>query len=69
VPLPIPAEINALAALHREARPRALQLPLMADFKTDPIPKKGAKENIGQRSMFDDLPPDPDADIRVELDQ
>jgi hypothetical protein len=33
-------------------RKDTLELPLMADFKTDPIAKKGAKE-IGQGSLFD----------------
>jgi hypothetical protein len=36
-----------------------LQLPLMADFKTDPIPPKKQKEDIGQSSLFD--PPNDEA--------
>jgi len=27
----------------------------MADFETDPVLPKGAKDPIGQRSLFDDL--------------
>jgi hypothetical protein len=29
-----------------------LQLPLMADFATDPIPPKQLKEDVGQASLF-----------------
>lgn len=36
-------------------RKDTLQLPLMADFETDPILRKGKKETPGQRSLFDDI--------------
>jgi hypothetical protein len=36
-------------------RKDTLQLPLMAEFETDPVLPKVAKGPIGQRSLFDDL--------------
>jgi hypothetical protein len=34
-------------------REDTLQLPLMSDFATDPVPTKQPKEEIGQASLFD----------------
>jgi hypothetical protein len=57
------SQIKRDHCLPKGANTDTLQLALMADFETDPIARKGSKDNVKQASLFDD------SDIETEPNQ